>query len=244
MTQDAPFPRRRQPELMDDPALDAAIHRQALTGLRRVNWWSRTDSVIWNAVQTIGHISSRPHLRILDIGSGGGDLAIRLARRFQRERVNCEIVGWDISPDAVQFASEQAAAAGLRNVTFQIRNALAAPDPEQKFDVVMCSLFLHHLDSPEAVALLRTMKALSRGLVLVDDLRRTRLGYWLAWLGCRILTTCHVVHVDGPMSVEGAFSTPEVRDLAVRAGLAPCVIRHHWPQRFLLSARLVSDNVD
>jgi hypothetical protein len=35
--------RHLQAELMDDPSLDGVSHEQALTGLRRINWWSRTD---------------------------------------------------------------------------------------------------------------------------------------------------------------------------------------------------------
>jgi hypothetical protein len=101
----------------------------------------------------------------------------------------------------------------------------------------MCSLFLHHLNADQAHVLLGRMKTAAKKLVLVDDLRRTRLGYWLAWLGCRILTRCHVVHIDGPMSVEGAFTTAEATDIAVKAGLKNPTMQHHWPQRFLLSWR-------
>lgn len=254
--------RRRQAELMDDPSLDAATHRQALAGLRRVNWWSRTDAAIWSAVAPVAQQVSGRALRILDIGSGGGDQLIRLGKRLRDQQISAHLEGWDISAEAIEFASEQAHRAGMTNLSFQVRDCIrdrdginvpdginestsADVDQEEhaghekrtveRFDVVMCSLFLHHLDESDAIRLLSRMKELSDHLVIVDDLRRTALGYWLAWAGCRILTRCRVVHVDGPMSVEGAFTTEEASELARQAGLSNCRIRTHWPQRFLLT---------
>lgn len=237
--------RNQQSELMDDPSLDDVAHRQALTGLRRINWWSRTEAVVWQAIRkhTLRNRDGKP-LTILDIASGGGDLAIRLAKSAQRDGIPVQIMGCDISPTAIAFAIEQAAKAGLTNLSFHLCNALEEEFPRPKFDVVMCSLFLHHLNADNGQTLLNRMKAGAEKLVLVDDLRRTRLGYWLAWLGCRILTRCHVVHVDGPMSVEGALTSEEARALAERAGLTGAKIQHHWPERFLLTWQASSGVVD
>ena len=44
---------------------------------------------------------------------------------------------------------------------------------------------------------------IARRRVLVSDLRRSRLGWWLAWVGTRILTMSPMVHFDGPVSVDG-----------------------------------------
>lgn len=236
--------RNLQPELMDDPALEQSVHQQALIGLRRINWWSRTDVAVWKMLQTITHtLPSGVPITILDIASGGGDLAIRIATIARRQNIAIRIHGCDISPTAILYSTEQARAAGLSNVTFHQCNALEEPLPRPSYDVVMCSLFLHHLDAERAEVLLSRMKSAAGKLVLVDDLRRTRFGYWLAWLGCRILTRCHVVHIDGPMSVAGAFTTQEAKEVAVRAGLESVTIQHHWPQRFLLSWRPDSGEV-
>jgi 2-polyprenyl-3-methyl-5-hydroxy-6-metoxy-1,4-benzoquinol methylase len=227
--------RNRQSELMDDPALDGKLHRHALESLGRINWLSRSDSAVWREIRSLQKASTRERpLTILDIAAGGGDLALNLSRHAQRDGILVQIHGCDISSTALNFASEQAAASKQDNVKFFQCDALNQPFPQSKYDVVMCSLFLHHLPEKDAVRLLQRMKETATELVLVDDLRRTRFGYWLAWLGCRILTRCHVVHVDGPMSVEGAFTTREAQTLAERAGLKDAVTRHRWPQRFML----------
>jgi len=81
------------------------------------------------------------------------------------------------------------------------------------------------------------MRDAARHLVVVSDLRRTRLGYLFAWVGCRLLSRSRVFHVDGTRSVEAAFTMDEARRLAERAGLAGARIVARWPQRFLLTWR-------
>ena len=103
--------------------------------------------------------------------------------------------------------------------------------------MLISSLFLHHLDSDDAVTLMRQMSRACRQAVLINDLRRTRFGYALAVLACRLLTRSPIVHVDGPLSVRAAWSDVEVQQLAAEAGLNQPQISHHWPQRFLLSWR-------
>jgi len=230
--------RNRQSELMDDPSLNEGTHHQALAGLRRINWLSLSDRTVWKEIrkQALVNTGEGP-LTILDIAAGGGDLAIRLASRAKQDGVSVMIDGCDISPTALSFATDEAGAVNCENVRFFQCDALRQPFPQPKYDVVMCSLFLHHLNNADAILLLQRMRAAATQLVLVDDLRRTRLGYWLAWLGCRILTRCHVVHVDGPMSVEGAFTSNEALGIAAKAGLQFATLEHHWPQRFTMAWR-------
>ena len=73
--------------------------------------------------------------------------------------------------------------------------------------------------------------------VLVQDLLRGTVGYVLAWSALRLLSRSHIAREDGPRSVRAAFSLPEVRTMAVEAGLAGAVIRRGWPERFVLRWR-------
>jgi 2-polyprenyl-3-methyl-5-hydroxy-6-metoxy-1,4-benzoquinol methylase len=227
--------RDRQPELMDDPALDAEQHRHALSGLSRVNRFSRSTAILWPAIrEVVEHTSSRP-LRILDIASGGGDVALGLAAKAWQNHVELEITGCDISPLAVEYATKLAEPFPL-NLQFLEEDAIEGT-LNGPYDIVMCSLFLHHLPEDAACILLRRMKELATHRVLVNDLRRTRCGYALAWAGCRLLTRSPIVHTDGPLSVRAAFSIDEVRQLAEESGLNGATITTHWPQRFLLDWR-------
>jgi len=102
------------------------------------------------------------------------------------------------------------------------------------FDIVYCTLFLHHFDDSSAIEVLRAMKRLARRAVLVDDLCRTSLGWWLAYLGCHLLSRSKVVHFDGPQSVRAALAPSEAMAIAAEAGMRDVAIRRHWPERFMM----------
>jgi SAM-dependent methyltransferase len=221
-----------QPEIMDQPGLDEACHHHALRGLERINWWSGSAGILWQSIQQLARKGGPASLRLLDIATGAGDVPIRLWHKGRRVGLPLEIAGCDISPRAVEFARARAAMSKT-GVRFFVWNALEDPLPGA-YDVVSCSLFLHHLADDQAIALLRRMAQIARRLVLVNDLRRSIAGYLLAFVGARLLSTSRVVHRDGPQSVAAAFRPDEFLMLAKRAGLTGAVVEKRWPFRLLL----------
>jgi SAM-dependent methyltransferase len=225
--------RLREPELMDQPGLEDRVHRAALAGLGRINRFSGSGRIVWKAVERLVATNASRTWRVLDLASGGGDVAIDVARRAARAGARVIVDGWDVSPFAVRYATARASERQIENVQFYREDVLGGPLPED-YDVVMCSLFLHHLPEDVATALLSKMAAAAQRLVLVNDLCRSAFGYGLAWLGCRFLTRSPIVHVDGPRSVQSAFSLTEIREVARQGGLAGAVVERRWPCRFLL----------
>jgi SAM-dependent methyltransferase len=226
--------RNRQPELMDQPALDPRLHVHALRSLSRINWFSRTSGRIWKPIRRLARETSLAQpLRILDIACGGGDVAVGLARRARRAGIAVHVDGCDKSALAVEHAGDRALCAGVDNVRFFQHDAVDSPLPTG-YDVVTSSLFLHHLDEYHAEKLLRSMADSAGRMVVISDLCRNRLGYLIAWLGCRLLTRSPVVRVDGPLSVAAAFTLDEARELVDRAGLEGATFGRYFPERFLL----------
>jgi SAM-dependent methyltransferase len=218
--------RRLAPERMDDPGLDPALHAGALRGLERINLLSVTVRTLWASLRRLA--PSEP-LRVLDLACGAGDVAIGLRRRARAAGLPLQVAACDTSPVALAHARARAAAEGV-DVEFFACDVLR--EFPRGYDVYTCSLFLHHLREGEALELLRGM-ASGRALLL-SDLVRSRLGYWAARLGVRLLTRSPVVHYDAPVSVESAFTRAELRALADAAGIAGARITGHWPFRMLL----------
>ena len=223
---------------MDAPDLDPARHVQALRALARVNRLSGVAGRVW---QEVLHLSRARRdrgrdqpLRLLDVACGGGDVMVDVARRARSAGVPLEVHGCDLSPVALEHARHQAESWGVAT-DFFARDVLSEGLPGG-YDLVCSSLFHHHLSDGDAVELLRGMAAAGHG-VLVQDLLRGTMGYVLAWSALRLLSRSEVAHVDGPRSVRAAFSLPEVRTMAVEAGLAGAVIRRGWPERFILRWR-------
>jgi len=225
--------RRLRPEVMDQPGLDPAQHARALCGLARINWWSRSSGILWPAL--LAQARAAGPVRVLDLATGAGDVPIRLSRRARRAGVPVRIEGCDVSAVAVEYARRRAERVGA-DIRFFVHDALAAP-LLSGYDVVMCSLFLHHLERGQARTLLARMAEQARLLVLVNDLVRSPAGLLLAHVGTRLLSRSWVVHTDGPHSVAGAFTTAELRELAAEAGLVGAEVAWRWPFRMLLTWR-------
>jgi 2-polyprenyl-3-methyl-5-hydroxy-6-metoxy-1,4-benzoquinol methylase len=223
--------RHRLPEIMDQPDLAPARHVGALRGLARVNLWSGSAGILWRPLAELARRLGRP-IYVLDAASGGGDVPLRLWRRARAAGLDIHIDGCDLSPVAVEYAQRKAADCGT-DVRFFVQNVLDGPTLPG-YDAVTCSLFLHHLDEEQAVAYLRWAAATAAHQVLVNDLIRSGVGLALAHVAGRILTTSDVVHVDGPRSVESAFTMEEARALAERAGLHGATAGWRWPFRYLL----------
>jgi 2-polyprenyl-3-methyl-5-hydroxy-6-metoxy-1,4-benzoquinol methylase len=223
--------RQLQPEWMDDAQLDPRCHRQALCGLARINFWSRAAHSLWKPLCDFYDRGKSP-IRVLDVACGGGDVVCRLAKAARRTNRHIEFAGCDISDVAVEHARDKARRCGVNGEFFQL-DVLGRPLPGG-YDVIMSSLFLHHLQSAQAVQLLQKMTASDSKLILISDLLRSPMGWLLARVGTKLLSRSPVVHFDGPRSVEGAFNRQELEDLLERAGLSQASIRKTWPQRFLV----------
>lgn len=217
-------------ELMDDPMLDPATHRLALRGLANINRVTGSAAVLWRSIRQIAAADRRP-LRVLDLACGGGDVTIAIRKLAERDGTMVRVDGCDISATAVEHAHQQAERERV-DLTFFRLDALREAIPAG-YDVVTSGLFFHHLATDDAQALLRKLSA-SASHILVSDLERSRMGYWAAWTGARLLSRSSVVHHDGPASVLAAFSKQEFERLAAAAGLRGARVTRWWPFRLLL----------
>lgn len=226
--------RDRQPEFMDQPGLDPKEHARALAGLRRINGISGHAASLLAPIETLARRQEGAPLQVLELACGGGDTSIDLALMCKRRGLAIKLHACDLNPEAVLIAKANAQRRGAELELF-CADALASPDADKDFDVVFCSLFLHHLNDADAEQLIKVMARRARHLVLISDLIRSRLGYVLAWAGTRLLSRSWVVHTDGPLSVRAAFQIAEVRVMTHRAGLPNAKLQHCWPERYLLS---------
>src|SRR6266702_5640433 len=95
--------------------------------------------------------------RVLDLGTGAGYGAHRLAEAAT------EVIGVDVSAEAVAFATAHYAAPGLR---YQQGDARALPFPDARFDLVVCFEVIEHLAEQEQV-LREVRRVLAPGGILI-----------------------------------------------------------------------------
>ncbi len=217
---------------MDDPGLNAADHHAALRGLARLNRLGGGTESTWEAILLFSRRRGLRALRVLDVACGGGDVLVELARRAGRVGLELSIDGCDLSGQALEHARQRAAEAGM-GIHFFTCDALRDPLPTG-YDLVMSSLFLHHLTRAQSVLLLRRMAEAAGRMVLINDLARSRLNVGLVGLVARLVSRSPIVHADGPQSVRAAWSPAELRELCIEAGLPGARIKPQFPCRMLM----------
>ncbi|MFD2436422.1 class I SAM-dependent methyltransferase [Modicisalibacter luteus] len=125
-------------ELMDDPDIDIQAHRAALRGLRRINVASRTAAALWPTIRRIARERRGEPLSLLDVATGGGDVAVALARRAQRDGIALRVEACDISSTALRVAEEQARRGGVE-VRFLVRiSSLSRCQPLTTLSFLRC----------------------------------------------------------------------------------------------------------
>lgn len=97
--------------------------------------------------QVLAAAGLRPGMRVLDVGSGAGDVAFLAARFVGPEG---EVIGVDQSPDAVALANQRASAAGLDRVSFRVGDA-ATIALDAPVDAVIGRLVLMYFPDPATV---------------------------------------------------------------------------------------------
>lgn len=138
---------------------------------------------------------------MLDLACGGGDVAIRFAARARQRKIPLTIHGCDFSETALKIANERCERSGLTDSKF-FRLDLARESVPVGYDVLMCSLFIHHLDYEDSLKLVKGTAAAAQRAILIDDLLRTSFGDVLCRVGCQILSRSRIVHVDGLRSLQ------------------------------------------
>ena len=156
--------------------------------------------------------------RVLDLCTGAGDIP-RLMLDWARPRETVlRIDAVDANPSTLEIARSHSTA---HPEIDYIRADALKYDSSATYDLVVCSLALHHFAEDDAVRLLRRCRQLSHRYVLVTDLERSPLTTLSIWLITALLYPEPMTRFDGRLSARRAFSFREMRALAETAD---------WPQ--------------
>lgn len=105
-------------------------------------------------------------LKCLDVGCGGGDVTLELARRVGPAGT---VVGVDIDETKLQLARQEAAEQGISNVEFRLLD-IRAQDAGSEFDVAYARFLLTHLADPSSAVAAFRRHLRPGGLVVVEDI--------------------------------------------------------------------------
>ena len=204
-----------------------------LSDLTKFNKLSGTARQITRSIiKIIGN--SRPiTLKLLDIGTGSGDVLCEVTRQLSLRGVIVDAVGVDMNPVSVEYAATRAKV--LKSpVKFQQYDALDAAN-SLDYDIIISSLFLHHLDESDLRALFSSIASHARLGMVMNDLERSLLGYNLTWIVTHALSRSYIIRQDGLTSVKGAFKKNEMVSLLQSSGLQKGRVNRAFPARLMIN---------
>jgi SAM-dependent methyltransferase len=211
------------PEIMDRRGNDAALLRADLGVLDYINRFLGGHRIPLDYLDELLDTVPMNPLRILDLATGGADVPRAIARWARQRHVAVEITAVDANPEIVTIAREQCAA--WPEIRIEQQDLLALPYAPASFDVVLCSLALHHFSEANVVAILRRIHDIARVGYVINDLRRNRVAIGVSKLMARTIIRNPIARFDAPASCERAFSITELRAMAAGAGLSGFIIR-------------------
>jgi 2-polyprenyl-3-methyl-5-hydroxy-6-metoxy-1,4-benzoquinol methylase len=201
-------------ELMDRPQPVSTELERDLRNLRQLNRFFGSYALIERFLRRWIQPGAL-HLRVLDLATGSGDIPRLVVDFARRAKASITIDAIDQQPATLEIARRLSD--GYPEITFHEGNILKWESTEP-YDLVLCSLVLHHFSSEDAVQVLRHARDLSQRFVLVSDLRRG----WLASVGVFLLTAAifrePMTKYDARLSAARAFSAEELRAMARFAG--------------------------
>ena len=213
-------------ELLDGGRLSLPEVEQNLADLARLN---RLPGGTAASIEAIGHlIGDDADARLLDVGTGRGDMPIAFAERGWRT------TALDINPDVLLVARHETATQPL--VEIVAGDGRSLPFEDGAFDVAHASLFIHHFQPAEAVAVLGELRRVAHRGVVVNDLRRGFLPLLATGASALALGRSRVTWTDGVASARRSYTLTELDDLLAESGLRIRWRSSRWLPRVVTSA--------
>lgn len=220
------------PEMIDNPDADAGLLRDELKSIRTINRLFGGYLAIRRGMRMLMADIKKDELTVLDLGTGSADLPVYLLEIGRRLKRRIHITAVDNHQRVLEVARERTKQ--YPEITIQAGDLLNLNFSPGAFDVVICSLTLHHFSRGDAIQIIRSMNLLCRIGFLVNDLSRSRIAAWTTKAYTGLTTRNRMTLTDSYLSVLRGFTPDEMREMVAEAGLQNIEI---YPQpffRFLL----------
>ena len=234
------------PELMDGPLPYAVIH-DYLGDLAKVNRFTRgykptlafLDRIAGHdecgASCSIEHRNSARPLRILDVGSGGGDTLRAIARWAEARNLAVELTGIDLNPLSTRAAQEFTAEDQLNTDINWISGDVFSYSPPSQPDIILSALFTHHLSTPEIVRFLAWMEKHAGLAWFINDLHRSHSAAFFFRFLPTLLGWHRFIGHDGAISLRRSFVPEDWQRMLAEANISAATIEQHSMNRLCVA---------
>ncbi len=217
-------------ELMDDFSIGGDLLRDTLDKLEKINRWLGGNKGTVNGLKAL--LKNHPkeqEVSIVDIGCGHGDILRDVAKFGRKNGYRMNLLGVDANPTAIQYAIELSVE--YPEVHFKTEDIFSEAFQRRKFDVILATLFLHHFKKAQLIPFLSNTFQQTKIGILVNDLHRHKLAYYLFLLLSLFINNKMIVE-DGLTSVLRGFKRKDLEEISEKIN-ANTQISWKWAFRFL-----------
>ncbi|MBP6759200.1 MAG: methyltransferase domain-containing protein [Flavobacterium sp.] len=223
--------RSDEPEIMDDFALEGEILQDALDKIAKINRLLGGNKLtLLGLQQLIAKIPKTNEITIVDVGCGNGDMLRTVADYGLKNNFKLKLIGIDANNFTVNYARKLSK--NYPNISFQCEDAFGEAFKELKYDIILCTLTLHHFKKDKIVQLMTLFNTNSRIGIVINDLHRSIISYRLFQLLCLVFGLNSMSREDGLVSILRGFKKEELVRFSNKLELTNYKIQWKWAFRY------------
>ena len=201
--------RSDEPEIMDDFAMEGEILRDALDKIAKINQLLGGNQLTLQGVQElIAKIPKKTEINIVDVDCGNGDMLRTLADYGIKNNINFRLIGIDANNFTINHARKLSE--NYLNISYRCEDIFDKAFAELKYDIVLCTLTLHHFKEDEILRLITVFNANSKIGIVINDLQRSAVAYRLFQVLCFVFRLNAMSREDGLVSILRGFKKEEL----------------------------------
>lgn len=223
--------RTDKPEIMDDFAMEGEILRDALDKIAKINQLLGGNKLTLQGVQDLlPGISKSKEIVIVDVGCGNGDMLRTLADFGLKNNYKLRLIGIDANKFTISHA--QKLSEKHTNISYSCQDIFSESFQELKYDIVLCTLTLHHFKDEEIIQLLGMFYKNSNIGVVINDLQRSAIAYRLFQALCFVFQLNDMSREDGLISILRGFKKEELINFSNKLNFSKYKIQWKWAFRY------------
>jgi 2-polyprenyl-3-methyl-5-hydroxy-6-metoxy-1,4-benzoquinol methylase len=216
---------------MDDFAMEGEILRDALDKIAKINQLLGGNQLTLQGVQDLtSSISKSNEIVIVDVGCGNGDMLRTLADFGLKNKLKFQLIGIDANSFTISHA--QQLSQNYPNISYRCEDIFETSFKELKYDIILCTLTLHHFKDKEIVDLLNLFYANSAIGIVINDLQRSAIAYRLFQALCFVFRLNEMSREDGLTSILRGFKKEELIHFSKKLSFKNYKIHWKWAFRY------------